>query len=348
MARPLPQAADLYGDIEPSPRVRARDHVPGLLVATLATLAAAALASRYGAPLTLMALLIGLSLNFLATDARLGPGLGFAARELLRVAIVLIGARITFSQIAALGPQTLAMVAATVALVILTGLGVARLLGLSAPRGLLAGGAVAICGGSAALAIAATLTEKRISPADLALTLVGIATMSAAALILYPPLTYALGLSPVQAGFVLGASVHDVAQAVGAGYAVSPEAGEVATIVKLARVALLAPVLALLAFLLPANADGETRQKPRVPLVPWFILGFFGVAALNSFGLIPAPAASAASSAATALLALSVAATAMRTPIADIVKTGPRPLLTIAAASLAALALSVGYALLML
>jgi uncharacterized integral membrane protein (TIGR00698 family) len=345
MARPLPQAADLYGDIEQSPRVRARDYIPGLLVAGLATLAAAALSSRYGAPLTLMALLIGLSLNFLSSDTRLAPGLGLAARELLRVAIVLIGARITFAQLAALGPQTLAMVAATVIATIGTGLIIARALGLSAPRGLLAGGAVAICGGSAALAIAACLTEKRIAPADLALTLVGIATMSAVALILYPPLTYALGLSNTQAGYVLGASIHDVAQAVGAGYAVSPEAGEVATIVKLSRVALLAPILAVLTLVYPAEADSP-RARP--PLVPWFVVGFFVVAAVNSAGFMPQAVGGAASTGASALLALSVAATAMRTPIADIVKSGPRPLITIVAASAVALALSIGYAMLML
>jgi len=330
MQRPLPQAADLYGDIEPSPRVRARDHIPGLIVAGLATLAAAALSSRYGAPLTLMALLIGLSL---------------AARELLRIAIVLIGARITLAQVAALGPQSLAMVAATVAITISVGLITARALGLSAPRGLLAGGAVAICGGSAALAIAATLSEKRITPADLALTLVGIATMSAGALILYPMLALALGLSNAQAGYLLGASIHDVAQAVGAGYAVSPEAGEIATIVKLARVALLAPVLAVLTLAYPAQTDGP---RARIPLIPWFVLGFFAVAGFNSAGLIPAPAASAAADAASGLLALSVAATAIRTPLADVLKSGPRPLITIAAATLAALALSLAYAMLAL
>ncbi len=345
MQRPLPQAADLYGDIEPSPRVRARDHIPGLIVAGLATLAAAALSSRYGAPLTLMALLIGLSLNFLSSDSRLGPGLSLAARELLRIAIVLIGARITLAQVAALGPQSLAMVAATVAITISVGLITARALGLSAPRGLLAGGAVAICGGSAALAIAATLSEKRITPADLALTLVGIATMSAGALILYPMLALALGLSNAQAGYLLGASIHDVAQAVGAGYAVSPEAGEIATIVKLARVALLAPVLAVLTLAYPAQTDGP---RARIPLIPWFVLGFFAVAGFNSAGLIPAPAASAAADAASGLLALSVAATAIRTPLADVLKSGPRPLITIAAATLAALALSLAYAMLAL
>lgn len=330
-----------------------RDHLPGLLIAALATLAAYLLASFFNLPLTLLALFAGLGLNNIAKSprfaSRLAPGLGFAARDLLRVAIVLIGTRITFAQIAALGAQSLVMVALTVGITIAVGLLAARALGLSAPRGLLAGGAVAICGGSAALAIAATLGEKRIKPADLAMTLVGIATMSAAALILYPLIARALSLSHAQAGYMLGASIHDVAQAVGAGYAFSPAAGETATIVKLARVALLAPVLAVLSLFFPAESAPESGgEKAKTPIVPWFILGFFGVAALNSAQLIPAPVTSVANAAATALLALSVAATAIRTPLADLLKVGPRPLLTIAAASLAALALSLAYAISML
>ncbi len=345
---PLPQGADLFGDIEASPRARLRDYIPGLVVAVLATLAAATLSSRYGAPLTLMALLIGLSLNFLSGDLRLAPGLGLAARELLRLAIVLIGARITFAQIAALGPEALAMVSLTVAATLGTGVAVARALGLTAARGVISGGATAICGGSAALALSATLGERRVSQSDVTLTLVGISMMSATALILYPALALALGMSDAQAGYMLGASVHDVAQAVGAGYAFSPAAGETATIVKLARVALLAPVLGLVSLRFPAQAeDGvPAAKRSKVPLVPWFVLGFFAVAGVNSTGIIPVAASSAAADLATGILAMSVAATAIRTPVADIMRAGLRPLVVIFAASMVSLGLSLGYALL--
>ena len=111
----ISQAADLFGDIEATPKASARDYIPGLIIAVLATMAGASLNQRYGAPLTLMALLIGLALNFLSADRRLTPGLTLASRELLRWAIVLVGARITFGQIAALGPEALIMVIITVA-----------------------------------------------------------------------------------------------------------------------------------------------------------------------------------------------------------------------------------------
>lgn len=336
---PIPQAADLFGDIEATPKARPRDYLPGLTVAVLATLAAASLADRYGAPLTLMALLIGLALNFLSADRRLTPGLGLAARELLRWAIVLVGARVTLAQIIAIGPEALAAILAIVALTIGAGVAAARGLGLSAPFGVLAGGAVAICGGSAAMAISATLGERRVPQHSLTLVLVGISTASSLAMVIYPGIGHLLGFSEPQAGFFLGASIHDVAQTVGAGYSWSPAAGDTAIVVKLARVALLAPVLAVIALFFPAEG-----RRSKVPLLPWFVAGFFLVAAINSTGVVPAAVSTGAADIATWLLAVAVAATAIRSPLGEIVKAGPKPLLVVAAASLASLCLAAGYA----
>ncbi len=339
--QPIPQAADLFGDIEATPRARLQDYLPGLTVAVLATLAAASLSDRYGAPLTLMALLIGLALNFLSADRRLTPGLGLAARELLRWAIVLVGARVTLAQIIAIGPEALAMIVATVALTILAGVALARALGLAAPFGVLAGGAVAICGGSAAMAISATLGERRVPQHALTLVLVGISTASSIAMVVYPGLAHIFAFDDAQAGFFLGASVHDVAQTVGAGYSWSPAAGDTAIVVKLARVALLAPVLAIIALAFPAEV-GARRAK--VPVVPWFVAGFFIVAAINSTGIVPARLANGAADIATWLLAVAVAATAIRSPLGEILKAGPKPLLVVAGASLASLLLALAYA----
>ncbi len=342
-SRPIPQAADLFGDIEATPKVRPRDYLPGLTVAVLATLAAGSLSQRYGAPLTLMSLLIGLALNFLSVDRRLTPGLTLAARELLRWAIVLVGARITFAQIAALGPEALAMVVITVFVTIGAGVLAARTLGFSSAYGVLSGGAVAICGGSAAMALSATLGERRVRQAELTLVLVGISAMSSLALVLYPPIAHALGFSDAQAGYFLGGSVHDVAQALGSGYAYSPGAGETATIVKLARVALLAPVLAVVALMFPSQLE-ITGAKRAAPAVPWFVAGFFIVAGINSTGIIPVAVSHFAAEAAAMMLAVSVAATAIRSPLAEIMKTGPKPLIVIAVATLTSFALALIYA----
>ena len=254
--RPLPMAADLYGDIEPSPRATWRGYLPGLLIVLLGTLAAGFLSDHYGAPLTLMALLLGLALNFLSADVRLTPGLAFASRSLLRWGIVLVGVRITFGQIWALGPAALLGVLAIVALTMGAGILAARRLGQGDAFGALAGGAVAICGASAAMALATVLGERRANQAQLTLVLVGISAMSATAMVLYPLLAHAAGFGDLKAGFMLGASIHDVAQALGAGYSYSAGAGQIAAIVKLTRVALLAPVLTIVALFLPRGERG--------------------------------------------------------------------------------------------
>ncbi len=333
-------AADLYGDIEPTPKAHWQDYLPGLMVVAAGTLSAAFISDHYGAPLTLMALLIGLALNFLSADARLAPGLAFASRSLLRWGIVLVGVRVTFGQIVALGPVALLAVLVIVALVMGAGVLAARRLGFGSAFGVLAGGAVAICGASAALALATTLGERRAGQGQLTLVLVGISAMSALALVFYPLIAHVFYLSDLKAGFMLGASIHDVAQTLGAGYAYSRGAGEIAAIVKLTRVALLAPVLALVALAYPAEG-----ARTKGPGLPWFVVGFFVMAAVNSLGVVPFVVTSAAEGAAAAMLACAVTATAIRSPMRQLMEGGPRPVLVIVAATLVALGLALGAAL---
>ena len=343
---PLPAAADLYNDLTDELVTPSgwQALIPGLIVAGLATLAAGYLADHYGVPLTLMALLVGLALNFLGSDERLGPGLAFASRTLLRVGIVLVGLRVTIGQMADLGPLAFATVALIVAATLATGALLGRSLGFGAAFGTLAGGSVAICGASAALAFATLLGERRIDRAQLALVLVGVASASAFAMFAYPILAHLLDLSDRQAGFMLGASIHDVAQALGAGYAVSPEAGGTATIVKLTRVALLAPALAVVALYLPR----ENGRRSSGGALPWFVIGFFVVAALNSLLPVPAVVTRWGGDAAAALLAAAVAATGIRSPMQELRQQGVRPLQVIVACSATALVLALAASLVLL
>ena len=321
-----------------------RDHLPGLAVTILATLAATYVSEHYGAPLTLMCLLFGLAMNFLGADPRLAPGLVFASRTLLRWGIVFVAARVTVSQIAELGPLALLAVVAIVAVTLIVGVLSARLLGFTAAFGALCGGAVAICGASAAMAFASVLGERRASQAQLTLVLVGISAMSAAAMTLYPVLAHHLGFSDLQAGFLLGASIHDVAQALGAGYAFSPGAGETAAIVKLARVALLAPAMLAVAVFIPRQPGAKISGF----IMPWFVVGFFALAGINSLNLIPASVAAASVDASTALLACAVTATGIRSNLQALTKEGVRPMLVIVAATAVALALGLAAAALLI
>lgn len=343
-------AADLYGEMQleanPPARHRWRDYLPGILVTTIAALAAAWLADHYAAPIVLMGLLIGLALSFLSQDKRTHAGLDLMSQTALRIGIVLVGARITAEQLAELGPLPFALLVLIMLAVIVVTVAAAPLFRQDKQAALLAGGATAICGASAALALYSLIGDKRIDQARFTLTLVGITVASALAMTLYPVLAAQLGLTDAQAGFLIGASVHDVAQAIGGGFSFSQPAGEVATIVKLTRVALLAPMLMLVALWL--GHSGGTGAKTRIPLrLPWFIIGFLGLAAINSLVAIPRPAQDAAATAAQALLLLAIVATAMKARLHLLLDQGWRSFAPIIVATLTGFLLSLAAALLL-
>ena len=343
-----PMAADLYGELQlettPPAARRWHDYFPGAFATAIAALAAAWLADHYGAPLVLMGLLIGLAMSFLSQDKRTHAGLDLMSQTALRIGIVLVGARITAEQLVELGPLPFALLVVIMLAVILITVASARLFRQDSHAALLAGGATAICGASAALALYSLIGDKRIDQARFTLTLVGITVASALAMSLYPILAAEIGLTDTQAGFLIGASIHDVAQAIGGGFSFSPQAGEVATIVKLTRVALLAPMLMLVALWLGRN--GEAGTKTRIPLrLPWFILGFLAVAAVNSIVAIPKPVQGAAATGAQALLLLAIVATAMKARLHLLLDQGWRSFAPIVIATLTSFLLSLAAAL---
>jgi uncharacterized integral membrane protein (TIGR00698 family) len=336
---PPPAAADLYGDLldaAPETKVPWKAYFPGLAMTIVASLAAAWLSEHYGAPRMLMGLLIGLAFNFANADPKLHPGLGLASKTLLRWGIVLAGLQVTLWQIIDLGWGSFMWIAAMIGIVTSIGAITARFMGLGLSFGTLAGGAVAICGASAALALSSLLGEKRSSQAQLTLVLVTVSAASALAMSLYPALAHLAGLTDRQAGWLVGSSIHDVAQAIGAGYSISDEAGQTATIVKLTRVALLAPALAVIAMIFPAE-KGQSTQKAGLP---WFVLGFLGLGSLHSFFALPTFVTAWSAQATSALLLLAVTATGIRSPMHLLLGQGWRSAAPVAAATLAAFALA--------
>lgn len=343
-----PMAADLYGEMQleaaPPAKRKWRDYLPGAFVTAIAALAAAWLADHYAAPIVLMGLLIGLSMSFLSQDKRTHAGLDLMSQTALRIGIVLVGARITATQLAELGPLPFALLVLIMIAVIVVTVATARLFAQEKHAALLAGGATAICGASAALALYSLIGDKRVDQARFTLTLVGITVASALAMTLYPVLAAQLHLTDAQAGFLIGASIHDVAQAIGGGFSFSPQAGEVATIVKLTRVALLAPMLMLVALWL--GRSGEPGATRRIPLrLPWFILGFLAVAAVNSIVAIPKPVQGAAATGAQALLLLAIVATAIKARLHLLLDQGWRSFAPIVIATLTSFLLSLAAAL---
>lgn len=309
-------AGDLFGEfLFPSDPVTRKTRVamlfPGLAACATAAAAAAWLAEHYGFPVMLLGLLIGSSLNFLGEDPKVLPGLNFCSRYPLQLAIVLLGFQISIEQVTSLGAWAFAALLVTMLAAIGAGVMAARLLRQPVELGILAGCATAICGGSAAFALYALMDRRRVGEAQFAVTMAGIAIASAAAMSVYPMLAHELALSDAQAGFLIGASIHDVAQAIGGGYAFSNVAGQYATLIKLTRVALLGPAVMLVAWLLAWRGSG--RDKGSRYRLPMFLVGFAGIAVLSSAVAVPEPVRAGALAGSKLLLLVAVTATAMRT-----------------------------------
>lgn len=302
---------------------------PGLLATSTVALAATWLAQHYRSPVMLFALLFGLALNFLTEEGRCGDGIDFAATTVLRWGVALLGARITLGQVLSLGWSPLVLVLAGVVSTIGFGVLGSRLLRLPRSFGVLSGGAVGICGASAALAIAAVLPAHKDRQRDTALAVVIVTTLSTMAMIAYPPLAVAAHLPPAQAGLFLGGTIHDVAQVVGAGYAVSPTTGDVAAVVKLFRVSLLVPIV--MAIGMSARSKPEHGQRRSLPWPPIFLFGFALMICLRSLALIPDPAATALSEVSRWCLTIAIAGLGMKTSLKSLTSVGWRPVTLMAA-----------------
>jgi uncharacterized integral membrane protein (TIGR00698 family) len=320
---------------------------PGVLlsaaVAALAVLAEAPLGlllkgltgRPFVVPAMVLALVAGVSLNRVAARPGFAPGLTFCVKRLLRVAVALLGIRVAVSDIVALGPATALVVVGAMALTIASGVGLARLFGRSDAYGALAGGATAVCGASAALATSTVLPDYKGKDADTAFVVVAVNALATVAMVLYPPLCAALGFDDRLTGIMLGATIHDVAQVVGAGYAVSDIAGNTAVVVKLFRVFLLLP--AVLAVGWWFAAQGGHAERARVP-VPVFALVFLALVLVNSLGLVPLALKAAMVEASRWGLLLAIAALGLGTSPRAIARLGWRHIVVVTGVTLVILA----------
>jgi uncharacterized integral membrane protein (TIGR00698 family) len=315
---------------------------PGLLLSVVIAIASAFIAEHRGGPTLLYALLLGMALNSVAAEGRAKAGVDLAARRVLRLGVALLGARITVEQVAALGWEACALIVGGVAATIGFGAAMAGALGMSRRLGILTGGATAICGASAAIAIAAVLPRDERSERELIFTIAGVTLLSTAAMIVYPLIADRLGLDPQAIGLFLGATIHDVAQVVGAGYSISPEVGDAAVLSKLLRVAMLAPVVIAISLVVRHRLQ-RTAPRGGDALLPGFLLGFVALVVAGSLSLIPDRVAVAMNDVARACLVVAIAAVGLKTSPLEMKKVGARAilLLGVEAAFLAAFVLAV-------
>ena len=322
----------------------ARNLAPGVAlsaaVAIAAALTAPLVARAVPIPAMVIALIIGIALNKLAEWPLFQPGITFCVKTLLRWAVALLGLRIALGEIAALGLATALLVIVSMIVTVVAGFLLARAFGQNDYYGALAGAGTAVCGASATLATATVLPGYKGKEADIAFVVVAVNALSTIAMVLYPLICIVLGFAPQTTGVMLGGTIHDVAQVVGAGYAVSEPVGNTAVIVKLFRVFLLLPVVLGIGYWFAAHHTATGHAKVPVPV---FAFVFLALCVLNSvvpaLGLAPvyAPVKAVLSECATWGLLIAIGALGLGTSVTAIAALGWRHVATITGTTLVVL-----------
>lgn len=271
-----------------------------------------------------------------ALEGVLKPGLGISSKKLMRIGIVLLGLKLSLIDIASLGWLSIALIVAIVLITFVGTIGLGRALRLPGHQPLLIATGFSVCGASAIGAMSGVVKakdEETATPIAL-VTLCG--TLAIAVL---PLLWHPLGLSNEQFGHWVGASVHDVGQVVATAQIAGPAALAVAIVVKLTRVLMLAPMVAVAAGVerrkhtvavnLAAATGGEAPDSAgaRPPIVPLFVAGFLAAVLLRTFVPMPAELLEAADIAQTALLAMALFALGSAVRLRELMHTGWRPLI---------------------
>ena len=309
------------------------EHAPGWFPG-LALAIAVAIAARFFARFTgpipdvILALVIGIAIRNVLRPSGIQPGVKFTLFYLLRAAIILLGAGLSVQAVIRTGSATLALVITLVTTAVLLGLLFARVFSLRGKIGTLIGAGTAICGGSAILTIGPVIGA---ADEEIAYAITTIFTFNIAALIVYPALGHALGMTQTAFGSWTGTAVNDTSVVVATGYIFGPMAGAVATVVKLTRTVLLVPVAVIAG---SAYAAGAAKGKSTsgvwhraIQATPLFVVGFAAMAALNSMGLFSASALHVIALTASFLIVIVLSGVGLNVDLARIAGLGIRPLL---------------------
>lgn len=302
--------------------------LPGLALALVLALSATFVSEHYGGPKYLYALLMGMAFHHLSSLERYTDGIEFGAKKLVRIGVALLGLRIMVGDLHDLGFYGAMALATGLAATIGFGLWCSGRLGLPRSLGILSAGGTGICGISATMAIAATLPPSEEVEQMTLLTAIGITTFSTLAMVSYPLLVVALNLNTQEAGFMLGGSIHDVAQVVGAAYIISADVADVATLTKMFKVAMLMPVVVVFSIMF-RQRRAAVNPKIAVPLfqlTPVFLLVFAGLAVLNNTVELPKALVSQLTDLSGWCLVVSIAALGVKTSLEKLSKLGWRPI----------------------
>lgn len=297
---------------------------PGLSLCAGLSLAGYLFLAAVNAPAFISSLVIAMLLgmligNLMSIPTQLLPGIAFSMRPVLRLGIVLLGFQLTLDELAEVGPVRLVLIAAILFATFFATRAVGRLLGVNARLSELIAAGTSVCGASAVLGVN-TVTKG--SDEQVAYAIACVTVFGSISMLVYPLLGQWIGLDAQDYGYWAGASVHEVAQAVGAGFAAGDESGEAATMAKLSRVILLAPLILLIRRLSwqAGKGGGET------PPFPLFVLGFLAVVMLNSAVEIPAAVGDAMRLISGASLTIALCGMGLGTQLGRLRLMGVRPL----------------------
>lgn len=253
------------------------------------------------------------------------PGIRFVAKRILRLAIIFYGFRLTLQQVAAIGLNAFILDIVIVSLTLMIGTWVGmRLFKLDRDLSILISSGAAICGAAAVLATEGVLRSE---PHKAATAVISVVVFGTTAMFLYPFLQASgwFGFDNTHYAIFAGATIHEVAQVLVAGSKISAESGNIAVIVKMTRVMLLAPALIVLGIWLAMSAKQKMQHKVSAT-IPWFAVMFIGVVSFNSLNLLPASLIHTVNQADTFLLTLAMAALGIETNLVQIKKMGLKPL----------------------
>lgn len=258
--------------------------------------------------------------NVLGTPAHAKAGIAFSQKRLLRFAIVLLGFQLTLGQVVSIGASGVGIVALTLGTTFVFTITLGRLIGVDAKLAQLIAAGTSICGASAIVAtnIVTDARDEDVTYAVASITLFGTIAMLG-----FPLLAPVLGLDQHAFGLWAGASIHEVAQVIGAGFQNGTQSGEIATVAKLTRVAMLAPMVIALGLMARRKSSDQSAARPPMP---WFVAAFVAVVALNSLVAVPAEVKSAMALATTIMLTMGLAAMGLQADISQLRSRGLRPL----------------------
>jgi uncharacterized integral membrane protein (TIGR00698 family) len=322
--------------------------LPGL--ALVIALAVVARASTAFLPQIVSEVTVGIALGLVVANLTrlppsMKPGIKLAMGPLLRLGIVLLGARLSFGDVLATGLGALIVIAACMAFALAAVVALGRLVGLPPRLAALIAVGTAVCGNSA---IAATAPAIEAEERDVSFAVATITLFGTLAVLLYPLIGHALGLSDRVFGHWAGLAVNDTSQVTATGFAYSTAAGDTATVVKLTRNTLMGPLIVVIGALYlqsgMARAADKVQRASRLrwlKLVPLFVVGFIALAAVNSLGLIPAGLEAPISESSRALILVALVGVGLNTDVSRLREVGPRPLYVgfLAATALSLLAL---------